>query len=129
MALPDELETKLTNEGIVGGNTGWSLHAIRFPPSPDRVIKIVPTPGGTADEHGPTDEIPFQVMSRAEKGGAASALSKLREVFNSLRHTKGTIDGTEYGGIFAPEPPGFLRTDDNERDIFVANFRALRQRS
>ncbi|MFW6079002.1 MAG: minor capsid protein [Gemmatimonadota bacterium] len=129
MALLEDVSTRLADQGVVGGATGWTVVRDAMPSGPDQVVVVTETPGEAPGTRTEIDRPHLQARTRgAEDAGRSAARSKAGDVYDALHGFTGTIDGTYYIGIYAMQTPFFLRVDENDRYEYGVNFRILRSR-
>lgn len=126
--LLDEIGTYLTNQGVVGGATGWTLAKAYMPPSPDQVVALFETGGFAPELPVDLDRPTFQVRVRGTKMDYPGARAKIDQVVTELHKFQGTLSGVYYVMIAAMQSPMPLGYDENERPELAVNFRALRSR-
>jgi len=128
----DMVEQKLSGLGTFAGTTTWGIYIGREPDSPDGVITLYDT-GGPAEDAStngakstrllhPT----FQVRVRHQSyvTGYAKALA----VETALNRCGSFYAGsTRYLNVFKTDEIMKLATDEQDRVIFVQNFRAVRR--
>lgn len=101
MGMPDDIATLLSDYGIVGGATGWSVFAGFRPSSPDKVVCLFEYPGTPVDpkstftKPGLVVSVRGESLSRSETA-AADAEAKSAEIDALLHRYRGTIGGTRY---------------------------------
>jgi len=127
MALLDDIGTKLTSAGVVGGATGWSLAKAFEPPTPNKVVTLYETGGGPPDQtDGTKYDLPtFQARVRGDEFGYEAARTKMEAVFDALNDA--TISG--YVFVFALDSgPLSLGHDGATRPLLTLNFTTMKQR-
>lgn len=128
MSILDDIGTKLVDDNVVGGATGWVLHKSYLPATPDNVIALFETGGAAPDQTpGTAHDFPdFQVRGRSSEFTYDVLRDKMQEVFDSLNDA--TLSGYIY--TFAiqsgPIPMGFDK--QNNRPELVWNFRTMKER-
>lgn len=137
MALLDEIEARLSTQGVAGivgstsvTDTGWVLTQGYMPPDPDKVITIYPTGGGAPEPKAEVNYPTFQVRARAGTTGYSTAVDKLAAVQTALHGFTGTLSSWYYPGIWAQSdvlPIGFDAQDT--RPVLAQNYRAARSRT
>lgn len=124
----DEIGTKLTDDGIVEGSTGWRLAKGTTMEEQDQVVTIIESPGEIPDQDAsgePEHNFPgFQLRIRGNKFGYQTARAKAQEVFDSLNNA--ALSGFNY--IYADSAPFYLGYDDNNRPELVVNFSSMQER-
>lgn len=124
----DDIAEHLDDGVVAGGSTAWRIFKGFMPPSPDRVIVILPTgsdePDG--DNSGATEyAFPrFQVTVRCDARGMQEARAKALQVWIALQNSTPRID---YVFVFALQSEFFLvQYDQNDRPELSCNFRVMR---
>lgn len=130
MALVEEVKAYLDAQGVTGGATGWQAKTGGFTPEQDRQVLITASPGAPP-EAGTDLEYPnFQIMARAEAHEHVAVRAKMDEVMGLFQATSPTMGGKAYIGILATQSiASLLLVDENDRCIYVQNFRTFRSRS
>lgn len=114
--------------GTFGGSSPWSIYFASEPASPDDTITVYDTPGGEPD----TDELDlfrpaFQIRVRSANYAEAYAKhSTIREIL-TLPDTI-TAETSIFIGIEMSTDVAGIGTDDNDRHLLVANYRAMRMK-
>jgi hypothetical protein len=122
----DDIGTALTNAGIVGGVSGWTLAKGFFPPTPDKVIGIFETGSSQAPETTTNYEFPtIQIRVRGEKYGYEVTRTKINAVMNAI-HSQ---DITNMVYLYANSSAFLMGYDGNNRPELVLNFNGLRLRT
>lgn len=108
----------------------WHIAIGWEPPSPDKVITLYDT-GGFDPEYildGTTYRQPtLQARIRSNEGGYLDAYAKAEEAVAVLdRSDPQTLNGAQYSGIWTLGDITRLELDDNNRPLFVVNFRTMR---
>lgn len=130
MAVDADIGQHLTDQGIVGGATGWRLALGWIPPRPDRIVAVT-TSGGypSAAKVGldyPTVQVRVRATSRAD---VDAGVAKAEAIYLALDHAGPvTINGTSYRDIQAEQYPMDLGEDENRRPEWSVNFRCLKSR-
>lgn len=136
MGFLDEVETRLTDQGVVGSGTNWTVSKSEMPDGEDfgdRVVALFAT-GGAAPETNASTEYPsLQVRVRGQPqdsgtGGYQAAETKIVEVRDTLHTFTGTLDGTTYVGVVARGDVLSLGYDERDRVELSQNFRVVRER-
>lgn len=127
MALLDDIATHLTNQGVVGGATGWEIKKSFLGPTPDKQIVLYETGGvqGDADEGTQYDYPTFQVHGRGAVFEYDLLRVKMQEVYEALHDRSVSGFVYVYGSQSAPLPAGY---DDNDRPQLTWNFTTMRER-
>lgn len=114
--------------GTLAGNGNYSIHVGAEPAEPDKVVTIYDTGGLEPD----TDELDllrptFQVRVRTtnylEGQAKQEAIRDLLILPLSL-----TMNGTDYVHIVQTSDIATIGRDDEGRQIFVSNYRAIKER-
>lgn len=115
--------------GTFAGAVSWGVYAHQEPMTPDEVITIYDTGGGSPD----TDELDllnptFQV--RVRSATYASAYVKHEAIRDALILPGRLVTAnSEYLGIVMTSDIISIGQDDNQRFILTANYRAIRERT
>jgi hypothetical protein len=118
--LLDDIDSYLTQNGITDIFIG------QLPPSPDDCVSLFEYAGEPPDLHWNGEYPGLQVIARAKKYPTARA--KIEQVKNILHGvTEETINGTRYLLIHARQSPETLGKDENGRQMFVVNFRIIKE--
>lgn len=126
MTIPSvAIQQHLAGLGLVDGATGWASCAGYFPPSPDQVVSITDTTGGTPMASFAYEEPGVQLRVRGVRQDYVLTNSKVMELFDNL-HTK-SLD-TEYPDCLAVNGPMFHGFDAVDRPVWVINFQLMRTR-
>ena len=129
MVLLDDIATKLTDDGIAGGSTGFVVFKSVMPDDQDKAVAIFETAGDPPDaEHtgGVTaHEYPgFQIRVRgAAEYGTEDARQKAKDVFAALHNAN--IAGFVF--VVASSSVLFLGHDEKNRPEFAVNFDSMRE--
>lgn len=132
MGAVADVQTRLQNQNIVDGATGWTSYR-RYFPDEAKVVSISED-GGFAPEIGVSTGLGdtsfgdpgVQVMVRASKaGGGDESFSKAEEIRSDLHGKRDIdIDGTTYLRIIAlTSEPVHAGYDENGRSIHTIAFR------
>lgn len=138
MALLDEIEARLSTQGVAGivGTTsvtdagGWVMTKGFMPADPDKVLTIYPTGGPEPEAKAEVNYPTFQVRVRAGTTGYSTAVDKLGAAQAALHGFTGTLSTWYYAGIWAQSdvlPIGFDAQDT--RPVLAQNYRAARSRT
>jgi hypothetical protein len=112
--------------GVFAAPTGWSIAISREPTSPDSVITIFPTGGFSPNPKWKVDFPSVQIRIRGNRSGYQAAEAKAKEVKNTLLGIFSLdINGDRLVSITMAGDMTLLTYDDNERPIFVINFRLI----
>ena len=119
--LLDDIKDYLEQENIEG-----TIYLGQLAPSPDDCIALFEYAGETPDLHWNGEYPGLQVIARAKK--YTDARSKIEQVKNVLHGVvEETINGTRYLLIHARQTPETLGKDENGRQLFVVNFRIIKE--
>lgn len=122
--LLDDIKDYLVSNGI--GVFGTDIFIGTLPPSPDDCIALFEYAGEPPDLHWDGEYPGLQVMARGAKYPTARA--KIEQVKNLLHGvTEEVINGTRYLLIHARHSPETLGKDENGRQLFVVNFRIIKE--
>lgn len=127
-ALLEELDSRLTGSGLVGGATGWALFKSFLPADPDQVVVLYELPGSPPEAKVDIDRPGFQVRVRGAKMGYEAARAKAEAIYLDLHKFTGLLLGTYYVAILAAGHPALLGYDQNERPELVQTFNVTRSR-
>lgn len=106
----------------------WSIQMVSEPSEPNNTITVYDSPGRLLKYHNRDDaEAPgFLVRVRGET--YLGAHEKMVEVCKALNKIgRFTLNGAKYENLFQDGTELFLKTDDNGRFIWIANFTAFRE--
>lgn len=126
MSVAEDIGTYLTNQGEVGGATGWTLQYEFMPDSPDAIILITgtggpaPNPWQQVDEYYPT----FQIRGRS--GTPTDTKDKMNSIYDLLhKKINLTINSVSYKYVLAMQSDAmFIGQDANRRHEYTQNYRA-----
>jgi hypothetical protein len=122
--LLDDIKDYLEQNSI--GTFGADLFIGQLPPSPDDCIALFEYAGEPPDLHWNGEYPGLQVMARGKSYPATRA--KIESVKNILHGvTEKVINGTRYLLIQARQSPATLGRDENGRQLFVVNFRIIKE--
>ena len=124
-----DLVDYLDADSSLGLTLGTDLFALDRPDSPDLVVSLHDTGGGTPD--GSTDyrldRTFVQITVRGERGDLHTAWQLAYDVRDSLRAiARETINGTVYIGLPVFGDVAYIGRDQKDRPLYSANFRVLR---
>ena len=122
----EDLKTIITGAGVGSTNpeSDWGVHISKEPTSPNRAITLYDTGGAESNPKHLLDFPSVQVRVRGKKFGYQEAYQKILDVKNELLGLPSqTINGSLFSGVWAIGDIIFLRYDDNNRPIFVSNWR------
>ena len=110
--------------GSTDPDTDWGVHVSKEPESPHRTITIYDTGGAEPNAKHLLDFNTVQVRVRGNVNDYPVAHTKIKDVKNKLLGLpKETVNGTVFVGVWAVGDIIFLKYDDNNRPIFVSNWR------
>ena len=114
----------LQNNGI--GVLGTDIFLGQLPVSPDNCMALFEYAGEPPDLHSNVEYPGLQVLVRSgnyESG--RSKIEQIRSVLHGLNEI--TVDNHRYLLIRANQSPEFLERDENNRAVFVCNFRVIKE--
>lgn len=112
----------LQSNGI--GTIGADIYLGQLPASPDNVVAVFEYGGEPPDLHANIEYPGLQVMVRNKRYDAGrQKIEQARNVLHGLAET--VVNGHRYLLIRANQSPAFLQRDENNRAIFVCNFRVI----
>lgn len=115
----------LQSNGI--GTLGVDIFLGQLPASPDNVVAIFEYAGEPPDLHANIEYPGLQVMVRNKRYDAGrQKIEQARNVLHGIVET--VINGHRYLLIRANQSPFLLERDENNRAIFVCNFRLIKER-
>ena len=121
MTLVVDIATILASVGI--GTTGTDLFYSQMPPSPDDSVCAYQYAGSPSLPEGISQP---GVQVRIRNSDYVTGAAKAKAVHDALHGYANTLlNGTYYLQIFANQYPEALGVDDNDRHIFVVNFRVM----
>ena len=122
--LLDDIKDYLEQNDI--GTFGADLFIGQIPPSPDDCIALFEYAGEPPDLHWEGEYPGLQVIARAKKyTDARSTIEQVKNVLHGV--VEETINGTRYLLIHARQSPETLGKDENGRQLFVVNFRIIKE--
>jgi len=131
MTVADDLVDLLTSRGVgvAGENpSGWSLFVDKEPPSPDEAVTIYNTGGFEPNAKWLQDFPTVQVRARGQKLNPTTVMAKILEIKDELLGiSKRVINEDTYIGIWGLSDIAFLKYDDEQRPIYVMNFRIVKE--
>ena len=117
--------------GTIGATTGWTIRVAEIPNAPDTCVSLYEYAGLPSDLtlDGTRDVTPgLQVRVRGERNGYIAARQKAEAISVLLDGISNiTINGTKYKYIFATQQPSFMGLDENQRPMWVQNFRVCKE--
>lgn len=112
--------------GTFGAPSGWSINISREPTTPDTTVTIFRTGGPSPNPKFKIDYPTVQIRVRGTKGGYQAAEAKVQSVKDALLGIfSQDINSDRIVSLSMMGDPMQLPYDDNERPIFVANFRLI----
>lgn len=137
MALLDEIEARLSTQGVAGivgttsvVDTGWVMTKGYMPADPDRVLTIYPTGGPEPEAQVEINYPTFQIRARAGATGYSTAMEKLATAQAALHGFTGTLSTWYYPGIWAQGDVLSIGFDvQDTRPVLAQNYRAARSRT
>lgn len=110
--------------------TDWGVHVSKEPTSPDRSITIYDTGGAEPNAKHLLDFNTVQIRVRGDKSDYQVTYQKTIDITSQLLGLpKQTVNGTVFSGVWAVGDIIFLKYDDNNRPIFVSNWRTALERA
>ncbi len=133
--LLDELGSYLTNQGLVGGSTGWQLFEGFIPATPDQVVVLLDAQSGEPREYAYLLRRPhFQVLVRGGPRTDGDSLTAARtQIIAILAALDGLVNttlgspGVYYPYIWAIGGMADATWDVNQRPEFRQNYRCARE--
>ncbi|HYD35555.1 MAG TPA: minor capsid protein [Vitreimonas sp.] len=123
-SLITDIVDYLDDQGI--GTTGTNLFEGYIPDAPDTCIAVLNTGGTRPDPDIPTKSPTFQVFIRATSFAAGqSRLDQVREALHRQSNIEFVTDETYVYYVLALAEGGHVGRDENGRDLFSINFKAL----
>lgn len=115
----------LGGSAIGAGEAGTDMFTGFEPPSPNNCITVFDTGGFEGDAVNDYRKPTVQV--RVRNTAYAAGWIKANEIHMALHGLHNTTeDGTRYIGIWAMGEPSAIGYDENDRALFVVNFRIHR---
>ncbi len=110
--------------GSTSPDSDWGVHVSKEPTSPDRTITIYDTGGPEPNPKFLLDFNTVQVRVRGNVNDYQTTHTKIQAVKDALLGLpKQTVNGTIFTGVWALTDIIFLKYDDNNRPVFVINWR------
>jgi len=126
MAFLADILTHLSTNGAVDGVSGWACFEEYQPPTPDKCVTLIQSPGIPPDQSTvTTNSYPeFQVRARGVAFGLQELQIKMDEIMTILNNAN--IAGYTY--IYPIDSaPMFLRSDaQDNRPELVLNFKTMK---
>lgn len=125
----DDLAGFLESKGIGSrrATAGWNISVGTEPAAPTTAVTLYDTGGGAPDT-GELDVFNPTVQVRVRGNSYPEAYAKANDVMKALILAPVmTLNGSRYAFIVAETDILSLGKDENDKDIFTANFRAMRQ--
>lgn len=114
----------LQSNGI--GVLGTDIFLGQLPASSDNVIAVFEYAGEPPDLHSNIEYPGLQIMVRNKSYDAGrQKIEQIRNVLHGVTET--VINLHRYLLIRANQSPAFLQRDENNRAIFVCNFRVIKE--
>lgn len=125
LAIAQYLEDQYA--GVIGASTGWAISVALSPDTPHNCITVYDTGGEGTDTNELDLERPtFQVRVRSFT--YTDAWNKQDEIRSLLQAMDGlTLGAYRYTFVRATSDILSIGTDDRERYLTTANYRAMRQ--
>ncbi len=126
MSTAEDFKVILAAAGV--GSTvpddDWGIHVSKEPATPHRAITIYDTGGAEPNAKHLLDFNTVQIRIRGQVGEYSGAHIKALAVKNKLLGLPPeTVNGTDFRGVWQVGDIIFLRYDDNNRPVFVTNWR------
>ena len=129
MSSPASDIAQLLAENSVGdfaGVAGWAIYVGKEPSAPDDVLTVYDTGGSSADDENGLYYPSIQI--RVRSNSYLSAYAKAEEVRAVLTGLPSFVaDGVEYVGAWQSSDIACIGFDDNDRALFVINYRLMRE--
>lgn len=129
MASPaDDVAIHLAANGIgaLGGTADWAIYVGSEPAKPDNCITIYDTGGSQANADAGLEDPVVQIRARGRDYAAVYA--KLAAAKAQLLIPTGrTIGDHHYTGFWLTADIAKIGRDNDNRELLVVNFRAMRQ--
>ena len=114
----------LQNNGI--GTLGADIFLGQLPASPDNVVAVFEYAGEPPDLHSNVEYPGLQVLARNKSYDTGrQKIEQAKNILHGLTET--VINGHRYLLIQAKQSPAFLERDENNRAVFVCNFRVIKE--
>lgn len=122
MLIRDIAQILQTN-GI--GVLGTDIFLGQLPASPDNVVAVFEYAGEPPDLHWPGEYPGLQILVRNKSYEAGrQKIEQVKNILHGLAET--VVNNHRYLLIRANQSPAFLQRDENNRAIFVCNFRVIK---
>lgn len=129
MASPaDDVAAHLVANGIgaLGGTADWAVYVGSEPAKPDNCITIYDTGGSHANADAQLEDPIIQIRARGRN--YADVYAKLADAKALLLIPTGrTIGAYYYSGFWLTADIAKIGRDNDNRELLVVNFRAMRQ--
>lgn len=125
----DDLSEVLADNavGVIGANAGWSINVGIEPSSPETAITLYDT-GGLEPDTDKMEVFRPSIQVRVRGFSYRDGYAKQQEIRALLvALAPFTKEGSRYGGITASSEILAIGRDDNDRVLFTANYRVLRE--
>lgn len=124
MMLLEDIGNYLQANGV--GTIGADIFLGQLPASPDNVVAVFEYAGEPPDLHWQGEYPGLQILVRNKSYLAGrSKIEQARNVLHGMAET--AINNHRYLLIRANQSPAFLQRDENNRVIFVCNFRVIKE--
>lgn len=134
MASPNDvcvdIKTLLISDaiGVSSNDADWSIHIGREPASPHKVITLYTYGGYEPNPKYLIEDVTFQTRIRSTPNSYLTGQAKGQEIKDGLLgRAATTIGGTKYIGFWVVNDILLLKYDDNNRPIFIINWRITRE--
>jgi len=122
--LLDDIASYLQTNGV--GTVGVDIFLGSWPVGPNNAVAIFEYAGEPPDLHWPGEYPGLQVQVRNKSYEAGR--QKIEQVKNVLHGVAETVvNNHRYLLIRANQSPFFLERDENNRAVFVCNFRVIKE--
>lgn len=110
--------------GTFAAASGWGIYISKEPLTPNTVVTVYHTGGAEPNAKWRLDFPTVQIRVRGDVNGYVAAHDKARAIFDLLLGKSPTTVNTNlYSGFWCMNDIIFLKYDDNNRPLFVINFR------
>lgn len=122
--LLDDIALYLQQQGV--GTVGADIFKGQMPVAPDNCIALFEYAGEPPDLHWPGEYPSLQAMVRNKSYAAGrEKIEQIKDALHGLSET--VINGHRYLLIQALQSPFFMQRDENNRAIFVCNFKIIKE--
>lgn len=130
MSVEEDIQDELVSVSIIGGSTGWLPVSPKFDDQQNKEVAFTPQPGRSPDAFGASEMPRVQIRVRGGPNETREARTKIRDIYHYLHQLEpGSINGIEYGGMWAAGSPAFIRTDETGRDEYGINIQIIKART